>query len=268
MPMISLGTWQYKPDVAEKTVSLGLSLGFNHIDTANDYNNQEGVGRALANHNRSSFFLTTKIPPQTLAHLAYDKATKDLNDDLAALGVDFVDLMLVHFPPAGNTLWCAAMQEQWRAMEDFYKAKKARAIGVSNYCQSSLKCIAKVANVTPAVNQIQYHVGMTPDPIGLKSYNDAKGIVTQSYSPLGDGTMELINGPLVSKVGGAHNKTGAQVSLNWVVKNGVPVSTKSTSAEHLAADLDIFSWDVTAAEKATLDAAASPKGKPSFMCNA
>lgn len=197
LPMISLGTWQYSPEVAEQTVSLGLSLGFNHIDTALDYKNQEAVGKALAPHNRSSYFLTTKIPPQMFAKTAYANAMKDLDGDLAALGLDYVDLMLVHFPPKGNTLFCAAMQEQWRAMEDFYKAKKARAIGVSNYCQSSFECILKTANVTPAVNQIQFHVGMSPDPSGIKSYADQHKIVTQSYSPLGDGTTELINGPCV-----------------------------------------------------------------------
>ena len=157
MPMISLGTWQYNPDVAHDVVKLGLSLGFNHIDTANNYRNQEGVGKALAGINRTSYFLTTKVPSQTSAATAYAATTKDLNDDIEQLGLPFVDLMLVHFPPRGNTLHCGAMQEQWRAMEDFYKAKKARAIGVSNYCPSSFECIMKVANVTPAVNQVEYH---------------------------------------------------------------------------------------------------------------
>ena len=177
--------------------------------------------------------------------------------------------MLVHFPPTGNVFGpgCASMQEQWRAMEDFYRAGKAKAIGVSNYCPSSLECIMKVANVTPAVNQVQYHIGMGKDPNGIKSYCDKLGTVLQGYSPLGDGTSVLINGPLVSGIGDAHNKTGAQVSLQWVVKNGVPVSTKSTSATHLTTDLDIFDWDVTAAEKAKLDAATSPAGHYSFKCN-
>ena len=170
MPMISLGTWQYSKPVAKSTVALGISLGFNHIDTANDYRNQDAVGAALAGLNRSSYFLTTKVPSQTSANSAYEKTTKDLDDDLALLKLDYVDLMLVHFPPMGNTLHCAAMQEQWRAMEDFYKAKKARAIGVSNYCPSSFECIFKVANVTPAVNQVQYHIGMSDDPGGIKSY--------------------------------------------------------------------------------------------------
>lgn len=160
MPMISLGTWQMHPDVAEQAVRTSLSIGYNHIDTALDYKNQAAIGKALAATNRTSVFVTTKVPPRALATTAYDDTTSDLNKDLTELGLAYVDLMLIHFPPMGNVVECGAMQEGWRAMEDFYKQKKARAIGVSNYCESSFACILKTANITPAVNQIQYHVGM------------------------------------------------------------------------------------------------------------
>merc|ERR1711990_981265 len=130
-----------------------------------------------------------------------------------------VDLVLVHFPPFTNN--CNTMQSQWSAMEEFYKAGKAKAIGVSNYCPSSLECIAQTATVTPQVNQVKFHVGMGTDPIGLKSYCDAHGIHMQAYSPLGNGGTELITGDLVKSVGANHNKTGAQVSLRWIHENGV-----------------------------------------------
>ena len=267
LPMISLGTWEYSTSVAQSTVALGLKLGYNHIDTANDYNNQKGVGAALAVHPRGAYFLTTKVPPQSgSAASAYSKTMSDLNDDLSELGLSHVDLMLLHYPPRGNTFHCSAMQEQWRAMEDFYKAGKARAIGVSNYCQSSFECILKTATVTPAVNQVQYHIGMGPDPGGIASYCKAKGIVLQAYSPLGDGTTELITGPLVSGIGDAHNKSGAEVSLHWVYKQGVPLSTKSTNPKHLTANLDIFDWDITPSELQKLDAATEPAGDYSFIC--
>ena len=125
MPLISLGTWQYSPAVAESTVRLGLSLGYNHIDAALDYKNQRSVGKALAEHDRASYFLTTKVPSRTSASSAFADTSKDLAADLEQLGLSYVDLMLVHFPPVGNTLHCAAMQEQWRALETFYRAKKA-----------------------------------------------------------------------------------------------------------------------------------------------
>ena len=198
MPMISAGTWQYDPTTATQVVKTALSVGINHIDTANDYHNQEGVGAGLKGVNRSSYFLTTKVPPQSTEATAFEKTTKDLEDNLDQLGLSYVDLVLVHFPPPGNTRHCSAMQRQWAAMEAFYAAGKARAIGVSNYCPSSLECILPNATVTPAVNQCEYHVGMSADPDGIKMYCDGKGIVLQAYSPLGDGTSDLITGPLVT----------------------------------------------------------------------
>ena len=121
---------------------------------------------ALA-RSRSSFFLTTKVPPQTSPKKAYAGTTKDLESNLELLKLRSVDLVLLHYPPVTQS--CSAMQEAWRAMEDFYAAGKARAIGVSNYCISSFECILKTAKVTPAVNQIQFHVGMGTAPLGVKS---------------------------------------------------------------------------------------------------
>jgi len=259
MPMISLGTWQYDSSTAEGAVKSALQVGFNHIDTANDYGNQEGVGRALKGVDRSSYFLTTKVPPA-----GYLGTKRNLQTDLTQLGVDYVDLMLVHFPPFGNN--CQSMQSEWKAMEEFYKAGKAKAIGVSNYCISSLKCIAETATVTPAVNQVKFHVGMGSDPEGLKSYADSKGIVTQAYSPLGDGSSELITGPLVTGIGKAHNATGAQISLRWIIESGVPLTTKTTKESHMKDDLGIFALNLEDTEKSQLDHATSPAGTPSFMC--
>ena len=124
MPMISLGTWQYNDSVAESVVKLGLSLGYNHIDTANNYKNQEGVGAALAGVNRSTYFLTTKVPPQLLKLTSYKGTMKDLEENLSLLKLSYVDLVLLHYPPMTQS--CGAMQEAWRAMEDFYAQGKVR----------------------------------------------------------------------------------------------------------------------------------------------
>uniref|UniRef100_A0A7S2GWC9 NADP-dependent oxidoreductase domain-containing protein n=1 Tax=Haptolina brevifila TaxID=156173 RepID=A0A7S2GWC9_9EUKA len=160
------------------------------------------------------------------------------------------------------------MQEQWKALtESHLLANKTRALGVSNFCKSSLACLAKDASsVVPAVNQFKFHIGMGPDPSGLVSYCKAKGIVPQAYSPLGDNTTELINGPLVSQIGAAHGKSGVQVSLRWIYQNGLAVTTKSGNAAHLADDADLFSWSLTEKEMATTDAANTPSGQPSFIC--
>jgi diketogulonate reductase-like aldo/keto reductase len=259
--MISIGTWQYDESTAEDVVRTALQVGFNHIDTANDYNNQEGVGAALAGVDRSTYFLTTKVPPGSASATA-----KALQDNLDQLGLDYVDLVLVHYEPILPLGKCKSMQKQWAAMEDFYNAGKAKAIGVSNYCPSSLECIAETATVTPAVNQVKFHVGMGTDPISLKSYCDAHNIHMQAYSPLGDGTSELITGDLVSTIGSSHGKTGAQVSLRWIQENGVSLSTKTTKQSHMEQDLDIFNFELTAEEKQQLDAATSPSDRPSFTC--
>merc|ERR1711907_80438 len=188
-----------------------------------------------------------------------------LQQNLDQLGLDYVDLMLVHYPPTGNS--CSKMQEQWAAMEEFYKAGKAKAIGVSNYCPSSLECIMQTATVTPAVNQVQYHVGMGVDPISVKSTSEKYGIHLQAYSPLGNGESDLITGDLVTGIAAKYDKTGAQVALRWIQENGVSLTTKTTKTSHMQEDLDVFNFELASDEKATLDAATSPSGRPSFVCS-
>jgi len=234
------------------------------------------VGKALAEVPRDSYFLTTKVGGEDFVSnpsAEHRAITNAMEDDLKKLGLDYADLMLLHFPPVvrlGRD-HCKAIQEQWRALEDFHKANKTRAIGVSNYCQADLECLLKTATVVPAVNQVMMHVGMGVDPRGLKSYCADKGIVVQAYSPLGRYNFDhfppskdhtLITGNLTNGIGKAYNKTGAQVALRWLVENGVPLNTESSSEKHLQQDLDIFSFNFTAKDKATLDAATAPAGEP------
>merc|ERR1740117_1172311 len=123
--MISFGTWQYNSSTAEDAVKLAIQTGFNHIDTANNYNNQDGVGRALKGLDRSSYFLTTKVPPDQ----SFPSFVSALDDNLKLLGVDYVDLVLIHYTPLEGYPWkdCTVMQNEWQAMEDFYKSGKAKA---------------------------------------------------------------------------------------------------------------------------------------------
>merc|ERR1712032_672503 len=225
-PMMSIGTWQYDDATAEQVVKDALAAGFNHIDTANNYRNQAGVGKALKGVPRDSYFLTTKVPDGSASTTA-----KNLQYNLDQLGLDYVDLVLVHFPPRSNS--CSSMQAQWKAMEEFYQAGKAKAIGVSNYCPSSIECIMQTATVTPAVNHVQYHVGMGVDPVGVKTASEKRGIHLQAYSLLGNGDGELIWGDLVSGIGSIHGKTGAQVALRWIHENGVSLATKTTKVSHM-----------------------------------
>jgi len=295
MPAVAAGTWQYSSTVAGQSVTAALSVGLTHIDTAHDYcadgstapalascahhgggSNQQGISTALAatSRPRSSLFITTKVPAcgsqgMSRAHCTAD-TLKAAQQNLDELNVTYVDLLLIHFPPVGGcgALNCGLVREQWRALTQIYKANKTRAVGVSNWCISCFECLAKDADaLVPAVNQFQFHIGMGADPGGLISYCKSKGVVPQAYSPLGDNTKELIDGPLVTEIGSSHNKSGVQVALRWIWQHGVAVTTKSSSRAHLADDMALFDWTLTPAEMAKADAATSPKGKPSFMCS-
>merc|ERR1712039_120296 len=195
---------------------------------------------------------------------------KLLEDDLALLNLSYVDLMLLHGPDSNMSdpnLNCAATQAQWKAIEEFQAAGKAKAIGVSNFCLSSFACINKTLKVQPAVNQFAFHVGMGPDPLTLISYGHKHGIVSQAYSPLGNGHMDLINGTLVTSIGKKHNVTGPQVALRWIIEKNVTLTTKTTKTSHMVEDLGIFSFKLDADDTKELDAATSPPGKPSWGCS-
>jgi len=284
MSMIAAGVFQYNVSQAYSSVSAALKVGFAQIDTALDYHNQEGVGKAIKDSGvpRDQIFVETKVPGCGMDKTTWNPFTcytdtkKNLEMDLQLLGLPFVDLVIIHFPPSitfpvrscsNLTGSCEMIRSQWKAMEEFYKAGKARAIGVSNYCVSSWECIKETQTVMPAINQIEYHVGMGLDPQGLKSYHDAHGIVTQAYSPLGNGDSTLITGDMVTNIGKAHNWSGAQTSMRWLIENGVPLTTKTTKQSHMEEDLAIFADALADEEKSQLDAATQPAGKPSWACS-
>jgi len=242
MPLVALGVWQYDNATAADAIAKGLKVGFTHIDTAYNYYNQQGVGQALAKFPRDSFFLTTKTPPCTKGTSesdCYAQTKEQLAYDLTALQMDHVDLVLIHgtsgdFDSACDADACALDYAQWRAYEEFYADGKARAIGVSNYCVSCLDCLySKNLTVKPAVNQVQYHVGMGQDANTQKLLTDCTSydVVPQAYSPLGNG--KLISDADLVKIGANYNKTAAQVALKWIVSQGFPLATKADNVEYL-----------------------------------
>ena len=273
MPVVAAGTWQFNSSAAEAAVRAALSVGFTHIDTAFDYKNQDGVAKALEGKDRSNVFITTKVPGcgfQGVGRFSCDKDTdKVIDENLQQLGVSYVDLMLIHFPPLGGcgVLNCGAIQKQWASLEKGYKAGKMKAIGVSNFCESCFSCLEKTMKVTPAVNQIQYHVGEGADPQKLVSYCQSKGIAVQAYSPLGTGSSELLKGNVTTAIGKNHGKSSVQVALRWIGQHDVNVVVKSGNPTHLSSDIDLFGWNLTTDEMKTLDEKTSPAGKPSFMCS-
>ena len=164
MPLAGLGTWQYNSSVAKAAVLSALKLGYTHIDTALGYDNQDGVGEAIAASGvaRDALFVTSKIPGGLAYHAAGGALTTALDQLFPGDDGAYVDLMLVHFPASWDQKAAgkALRQDQWRALEAFHKGGKARAIGVSHYCKRHIDDILEVATVTPAINQVQFHVGM------------------------------------------------------------------------------------------------------------
>lgn len=276
MPMQGIGTWLYNSSVAQAAVFNALTLKptpYVHIDTALIYGNQDGVGRGIiaSGRDRKSFFLTTKIP----GGLNASYTQECLDKDLALLQVDYVDLMLVHYPCTMDAKAAGGRQSRqtmWKVMEKFVQSGKARAIGVSHYCQRHLQDVMDIATIPIAVNQVQYHVGMgSPTTSGAnatdnKAFCDANGVTYQSFSPLcgpcqdaqGNPDRSLITGPLVTSIGKKYGKSGAQVSLKWQVQSGIPVIPKTDNPVHLRENIDLFAWTLSGADMATLSAATSP----------
>eukprot|EP00930_Biecheleria_cincta_P087186 TRINITY_DN76437_c0_g1_i1.p1 TRINITY_DN76437_c0_g1~~TRINITY_DN76437_c0_g1_i1.p1 ORF type:complete len:330 (-),score=62.85 TRINITY_DN76437_c0_g1_i1:171-1160(-) len=293
MPMLAAGVYQFNSSTAYESVTNAIKAGFTQIDTALDYWNQDGVGRAIKDSGiaRDQIFVETKIPgcanpeenttrnPLT----CYKDAVKNLDSNLEQLGLSYVDLVIIHFPPfpsfvtrSCNTAsgGCKMVKQQWQAMEEFYKANKTRAIGVSNYCPSCFECL-KDTEIFPMVNQLMYHAGMGVDPKSFFSYDKSHGVVTQAYSALGNtpwtkqANPELLHGNMTTKIAQNHKVSTVQVALKYIVQKGIPAVTKSTSLAHLQSDLDLWSWDLNDDEVAVLDAYKSKAwfDNPSFACD-
>jgi 2,5-diketo-D-gluconate reductase A len=234
MPVIALGTAGYDNSTVADAVEKAFAAGITHIHSAYDYFNTQGVANGLKTaKSRGAFFLTSMTTPcqhpaappirnVTDPDACYNLTIAEFQENLDNLGVDYVDLMLLHGPsePFGNEGGCSKLAcdlntAQWRAYSDMLKAGKAKAIGVSNYCPSCFECLK--GGVVPAVNQIQLHVGSGADPEGLLSYCKSKGIVVQAYAPLAAGAVA--SDSLCTKVGKAHSKSAAQVGLKWILQN-------------------------------------------------
>ena len=242
MPLLGLGVWQSRPGrECERAVAWALEAGYRHVDTAEGYRNEESVGRALrsAAIAREDLFVTTKWSPRRGDPRAAIEAS------LERLGLDRVDLYLVHWPAPGS-------ERAWPAMERLLADGLARAIGVSNWRADALARLVADAAVPPAVNQIDWSPERY-DPAVLAAHRDL-GVVLEGYSPLGRG--RLVHDPVVGGVAAEVGRTPAQVLIRWSLERGTPAIPKSVTRERILGNLDVLGWSLDAGHLARLDALA------------
>lgn len=234
MPMEGFGVFQVpEADVCEQAVSDALKTGYRLIDTAAAYFNEEAVGAAIKNSGipRSELFITTKL---WIQDAGYESAKKAFQVSLAKLGLDYLDLYLIHQPMSDY-------YGAWRAMEELYEEGKIRAIGVCNFYPERLADLYVNARIKPMVNQIELHP-FFQQADALKNMRDF-GVVPEAWGPLAEGKHGIFKNEVLTSVAQKYGKTAAQVALRWNTQRGVVIIPKSTHAERMAENLNI--WDFT-----------------------
>jgi 2,5-diketo-D-gluconate reductase A len=248
IPQIGLGTWPLDDQQVAAAVVDAVEAGYRHIDTAVKYGNEKGVGNGIRSSglDRSEVFITTKLDGEFQGQ---DRAVAGLDGSLKRLGLDYVDLLLIHWPLPRRDEFIST----WKTFERLQADGKVRSIGVSNFKPAHLERLMAECDVVPAVNQIQVSPAVTR--IVDISYDRRHGIVTESYSPLGAGG-DLLNAPVLGKIAEKHGKTPGQIVLRWHVEQGLVAIPKSANPQRMKENLDIFGFALDADDTsaiATLD---------------
>jgi diketogulonate reductase-like aldo/keto reductase len=244
IPRVGLGVWQSpRGEMTREAVKTALRLGYRHVDTARIYGNEKDVGDGVRASGlpRSDVFVTTKLWNDDQG---YDSALRAFDASLDRLGLEYVDLYLVHWPVAGKRL------DSWRALEQIHAEKRARAIGVSNFMVSHLEELLAKAKVVPAANQIEVHPFLQHRE--TRAFCEKHGIVVEAYSPLTRG--ERLDDPRVAEVARRIGKTNAQVLLRWGIQHGMVVLPKSVKEKRIAENAALFDFELDAEAMKKLDA--------------
>jgi 2,5-diketo-D-gluconate reductase A len=244
MPQLGFGVWQVPDDQAHRAVTAALQAGYRSIDTAKLYFNEEGVGRAIAESGipRAELFITTKLWND---EHDYDKALRAFDASMSRLGLDYLDLYLIHWPVPRQDKYTDA----WRALRTLADDGRVRAIGVSNFTDKHLTRIIDDSGVVPAVNQVELHPRLAQAP--LRAFDARHGIATEAWSPLGQG-KGLLDDPALAKIAAAHGRTPAQVVLRWHLQLGNVVIPKSVTPARIAENIDVFGFELTDADMAAI----------------
>ena len=245
IPQLGFGVFKVDPEETQRIVTDALEVGYRHLDTAMIYGNETGVGAAIAESgiDREELFVTTKLWNS-------DQGTQSALDafdlSLAKLGLDYVDLYLIHWPSAHRGKYV----ESWKALEQIAESGRAKSIGVSNFTPELLQPLLDAADVVPSVNQIEYHPYF--QQLESKAFNESHGIVTESWGPLGQG--DLVDDAGVAALAEKYGKTVAQVIIRWHLDIGNIVIPKSNRKERMAENFDVTDFALTPEEVAVVSA--------------
>ncbi|MGW2917431.1 aldo/keto reductase [Streptomyces angustmyceticus] len=244
MPQLGFGVWQVENDEAFTTVGQALDAGYRSIDTAAVYGNEEGTGKALAASGipRDELFVTTKL---WNAEQGHDSTLRAFDASLAKLGLEYVDLYLIHWPLPSKDLYV----ETYRAFEKIYAEGRAKAIGVSNFLPGHLERLMGETSVVPAVNQIELHPQLSQAE--SRAFHARHNIVTEAWSPLGQG-KGLLEDPVIAELATKHGRTPAQVVLRWHLQLGNVVIPKSVTPSRIAENIDVFGFELDDEDLAAL----------------
>jgi diketogulonate reductase-like aldo/keto reductase len=244
MPMVGFGTWRMRNDLAHDAVLAALAAGYRHIDTATMYANEAEIGRALQDSglDRAEVFITTKIRPSDAG-----RVSSVLRQSLRALGTEYIDLWLVHWPPSRK----GESRQLWNELLELQADGHVTDIGVSNYTLPEVDELIRSSGQTPAVNQIDW--GPTRYDAQMLAGLAERGIAVEGYSSLKTTNLE---DPMLAKIAAAHGVTPGQVVLRWQLEHNVVVIPKSARPERMAANLDLFGFALSAEEMASIDSMA------------
>ncbi|MGO3380661.1 MAG: aldo/keto reductase [Loigolactobacillus coryniformis] len=251
IPIVGFGTWQTPDgDVAKESVKAAIAAGYRHIDTAFAYGNETSVGAGIRESGvkRDELWVTSKL---TGEDHGYKNTQKAIDTSLSNLGLDYLDLYLIHWPNpiAFRDEWIEANAGSWRAMEEAQAAGKLRAIGVSNFRPKHLEEVLKTATVTPQVNQIFLNPSdLQPEVV---AYNNDHNILSEAYSPLGTG--KIFSVPELKTIAEKYHKTVAQVVLRWSLQHGFLPLPKSVHAERIQENTQLFDFELNATDMAAID---------------
>ena len=246
IPQLGFGVFKVDPDETERIVTDALEVGYRHIDTAAVYGNEVGVGRAIAASGipRDELYITTKL---WNSDQGTQSAVDAMDLSLEKLGLDHVDLYLIHWPRPDLDRYL----ESWQTLEQLKAAGKTTSIGVSNFHIPHLERVIGESGTVPAIDQIELHPAFAQRPI--REFAASKGIAIEAWGPLGQGKYDLFGMPPVVEAACAHGVTPAQAVIPWHLPSGLIVFPKSNSRERMAENFDVFGFELSAAEMAAID---------------